>query len=129
METEKIRKLVEEYKKAISTQNKKDFCKLWSRTLETSLISVADIYNGTDEIYNDFLIGKIQKAYISIELFTESLEIRFLKDNMAIVIFKYHTECIKRENKEPYGIFGVETQLVIKENADWKLLHIHYSKK
>lgn len=129
MEKEKIKRLVEDYKKAINTQDKGKFLELWSRTSETSLISVADVYKGTDKIYSDFLIGKIQKAYSSIELFTENLEIRFVNDDMAIVIFSYHTECIKRESKEPYGISGIETQLVVRENSDWKLLHIHYSKK
>lgn len=51
-----------------------------------------------------------------------------IDDNKAIVVFKYHTECICRETHEPYGIQGLETQIVIKENNQWKLMHIHYSK-
>ena len=43
---------------------------------------------------------------------------------------RYHfdSECIRRDTKEPYGIQGLETQIVIKENNEWKLMHIHYSK-
>ena len=55
-------------------------------------------------------------------------EIHQIDDNKAIIIFKYHTECIRRDTKEPYGIQGLETQIVIKENNEWKLMHIHYSK-
>ena len=52
-----------------------------------------------------------------------------IDENKAIVVFRYHTECIRRDTHEPYGIQGLETQIVIKENNQWKLMHIHYSKK
>ena len=54
--------------------------------------------------------------------------VRFLTDEIAVVIFRYHTECIRRESGEPYGISGLETQIVRKTPKGWKLAHIHYSK-
>jgi hypothetical protein len=35
---------------------------------------------------------------------------------MAIVVFEYQTQCIKRDTREPYGIQGIETQVIVKEN-------------
>ena len=117
---EEIKKLVYNYAKAIHTKNEKDFKALWS--------SKENQFDGIDSIYNDFLIGGIQRLYESIDLIVEGIEIHQIDDNKAIIIFKYHTECIRRDTKEPYGIQGLETQIVIKENNEWKLMHIHYSK-
>lgn len=52
-----------------------------------------------------------------------------INDSLAIVVFQYHSECIKRDTLAEYGIEGLETQVIIKEDDEWKLLHIHYSKK
>ena len=75
-----------------------------------------------------YLIGVIQSHYESIDLVVEKIDIRMIDENKAIGVFRYHTECIRRDTHEPYGIQGLETQIVIKENNQWKLMHIHYSK-
>jgi len=51
-----------------------------------------------------------------------------ISNQLAIVIFRYHTKFIKRDTGEEYGIAGLETQVTVKENNVWRLLHIHYSK-
>ena len=52
---------------------------------------------------------------------------RMLTDDTAIVLFSYYTDCIRRENGEPYGSEGLETQVYKKQDGDWKLAHVHYS--
>ena len=47
---------------------------------------------------------------------------------MAIVVFEYQTQYIKRDTREPCGIQGLETQVIVKENQQWKRQHVHYSK-
>ena len=70
-----------------------------------------------------------KKLYERIKLIKdEDLKINFVNDELAIVIFNYHTQCILRENGEFFGIEGVETQVMIKEAGVWKIIHIHYSK-
>ena len=123
-----IIKIVEKYQEVIHSQNKEDFDELWSTHHECSLISITHEYRGVESIYQDFLINVIQKAYTSIELINDGIEINMIRDDLAIVIFQYHTECIKRDTGEAYGIQGLETQIVIKEDGLWKLLHVHYSK-
>ena len=125
---EEIKQLVYNYAKAIHTQNEEEFKALWS-SKENILISLANQFNGTDAIYQDFLIGGIQSHYESIDLVVEKIDIRMIDENKAIVVFRYPTECIRRDTHEPYGIQGLETQIVITENNQWKLMNIHYSKK
>lgn len=124
---EEIKQLVYNYAKAVHSQNEEEFKALWS-SKENILISLANQFNGTDAIYQDFLIGGIQSHYESIDLVVEKIDIRMIDENKAIVVFRYHAECIRRDTHEPYGIQGLETQIVIKENNQWKLMHIHYSK-
>lgn len=72
----------------------------------------------------------IQKAYLEIDLIQDGdLWINRINENLVIVVFKYHTKCIRRETNEPYSIQGLETQVLVKEKNAWKIQHVHYSKK
>lgn len=127
-EIEKIKTLVSCYQNAIHTQNKEEFTSLWTKEDNNVLISITHKFEGIESIYQDFLIGGIQHAYTKIDLIAEDIDIKFISDELAIVVFKYHTECIRRESNEEYGIVGLETQVVKKVDHQWKLVHIHYSK-
>lgn len=124
-----ITELVSKYQQAIHTQNENDFRALWTDENTNTLISIANKYEGINSIYQDFLINGIQASYSDINLIADDIHINFLDNSTAIVIFNYHTECIKRDTHEPYGIMGIETQVVKKIGNEWKLVHIHYSKK
>jgi len=124
-----IKKLVSYYQETIHSQNKENFYQLWSQNNQCSLISITNQFIGLDSIFNDFLVERIQKSYLDIKLIAENIEINMINNNFAIVLFQYHTECIKRNSHEYYGIRGLETQILIKENDVWKLLHVHYSKQ
>mgnify|MGYP000878348776 CR=1 FL=1 len=78
---EEIKQLVYNYAKAIHTQNEKDFKALWS-SKENTLISLTNQFNEIDAIYNDFLIGGIQRLY---ELIIEGIEIHQIDDNKALL--------------------------------------------
>ena len=127
---EAIKELVNKYCKAVNTQEKNDVYSIFSKVQKSNLISVGTIFEGVDSIYQNFLIDLIRKFYTKIELIKdEELKINFINENTAIVIFKYHTDCLLRENGEKFGIKGVETQVVVKEEGEWKITHIHYSKE
>ena len=125
---EQIIETVNRYIKAIHTQDKEDFYDIWVNSDDVTLISITRQYTGIDAIYQDFLINGIQAHYSSIDLINEGMEIRTIDDDTAIVIFRYHTECIRRDTGEPHGIAGLETQVMKKVNGQWKLVHVHYSK-
>ena len=118
---------VQAYCEAIHSQDEKEFEALWSQTENCTLISIGNVYHGYASIYQDFLIGGIQKAYASIILIPEEIAVTYESVDYAIVTFRYHTECIRREDGSPHGIAGVETQVWKKED-DWRMIHLHYSK-
>lgn len=123
-----INAVVNRYIMAIHTQDELSFKSLWSGADIDTLISITNIYCGLEKIYSDFVIGIIQKAYTRIDLIADGdPEIHLLDEATAVVIFQYHTECIKREDGSFFGIKGVETQVMKKIQGEWKLCHIHYS--
>ena len=123
-----INETVKNYCLAVKTQDKDIAYKIFSKNKKCMLVSVGKVFEGLDSIYKDFL-GLIKQLYSKIELIKdEELKINFIDEKSAVIIFKYHTECILRENGKDFGINGVETQLIIKEEGNWKIVHIHYSK-
>lgn len=120
--------VLEAYKKAIHTQAAEDFYPIWANGCKTSLISLSNCYNGTDTIYHDFLLNRIQAAYTRIDLIAKEIKIEILNESCAVVIFSYYTDCIRRDTGEPYGISGLETQVYVKESDGWKLAHVQYAK-
>lgn len=127
-ETQTIEALVRRYCDAIHTQDETAFRALWSKESACTLISVGKVYAGLDDICERFLIGGIQKAYSEITLIPEDISVSFRGADLAVVIFRYHTECIRRADGSPFGIAGAETQVFLREAGEWKLTHLHYSK-
>ena len=121
-----IREKVLAYCEAVEKQDQNAFRILFDR--DATLISISTLYNGIDAIADDFL-GAIQRAYQTIRLIPEDIDIHLQENDTAVVIFQYHTECIRREDGSEYGIAGMETQVYIRKDEDWKLIHVHYSKK
>lgn len=120
--------VVKHYQDAIHTQNREDFIKLWSHKVQGQLISITHLFQGVENIADDFLCDRIHTAYSKIDLIADHIEINQVSEDLAIVVFSYHTDCIKRDTNEPYGFPGLETQVLIKEEGLWKLVHVHYSK-
>lgn len=128
MSESQIKEVTMKYVEAIQSQDKESFCSIWAQNSHCVLIAITKEFIGIDNIYNDFLIGSIQAAYSVIKLIVEEIKVHIINDNLATVVFGYHTECIKRNDGSNFGIKGLETQIFIKENDQWKIQHIHYSK-
>lgn len=126
---EMIIKGVEDYCRAMQTQEASDFFPLWAEGLDNFLISIASAFHGTQAIYDDFIIGRIRRAYSKIALIASSIDVRPISGDTAAVLFQYETDCIRRESREPYGIAGLETRIWVRQGDSWKLTHVHYSKK
>ena len=82
---EEIKQLIYNYAKAIHTQNEKDFKALWS-SKENPLISLTNQFNEIDAIYNDFLIGVIQRIYESIDLIFDKYGLSHISDDIRLCI-------------------------------------------
>ncbi|MGN0266374.1 MAG: YybH family protein [Lachnospiraceae bacterium] len=124
-----IEQLVERYANAIHSQDETDFRSVWTQEDTNVLISGDKIFQGPDSIYQDFVIGMIQTKFSSIYLVNDGLQAYLLNDTAAVVIFRYHTECILRDTGEPHGIAGIETQVLKKTDNGWRIAHIQYSGK
>ena len=124
-----VEAVVDRYCEAIGTQDVEDFLSLWTGEEQNVLISGSNYFEGIRNITDAFLIGGIQKAYSSIRLIKEDIRIHPVTDDTAIVVFRYHTVCTRRETGAPYGIRGLETQVLKKTENGWKITHIQYSGK
>ncbi len=120
-----IREKVLAYCKAVEKQDREAFRRLFDPA--GTLISIGTLFDGADAVADDFL-AKIGAAYLSIRLIPEDIAVSFRGDDTAVVIFRYHTECIRRDDGSEYGIAGLETQVFVRKNGDWLLTHVHYSK-
>lgn len=127
-EQERLLMKLEQYKRLVHTQEEADAAGLWADHCDCSLISGGTVFKGTEAIQKDFL-GLIRQAYSEIQLVSDQVEIRMIDDRCALIVFEYHTECTRRETNEPYGILGLETQIYVKEQDDWRLVHVQYSGK
>lgn len=124
---EQIQQTVECYQQLVHTQDRQAFDRLFAHQGTCRLISGARLFEGRERIYQDFLIGCIRQAYERIELIADSVEIEPVGDAMAVVVFRYHTDCLRRGTREPHGIRGLETQVLVQERGEWRILHVHYS--
>ena len=125
---QQILDLVAKYQQLVHDQSRELFEEVFSKNEDCNMISIVKHFHGRESIYHDFLIGGIRKAYSRIDLIADEINVYEISDELATVVFKYHTDCDRRETGEPYGFAGVETQVMIKEDGEWKILHVHYSK-
>ena len=129
MNTKEIEAVVMRYAQQIHDQNETEFKRLWTGTDADILISGTKIFYGVESIYSDFLAGLIHDHYESILLINDGMKISLLTADTAVVLFSYHTECIRRNTKEPYRMAGIETQVLVKKEDGWKIAHIQYHGK
>ena len=125
---EQLLDLVAKYQKMVNQPSRELFDEVFSYTHPCNLIAITNRFESRERIYNDFLMGALKKAYSRIELIADEISVNVVSEELAIVIFWYHTDCDLRESGEPFGFSGIETQVMIKENGQWRIIHIHYSK-
>lgn len=124
-----IEQLVQRYADAVHSQDENEFKSLWTREETNAEISGTKYFQGVDSIYQDFLLNLINGKYSSIYLVNDDLRAYPLTEDTAVVIFKYHTDCIVRATGEKYGMTGIETQVLKKTKDGWRIAHIQYHGK
>ena len=128
MNKQPILDLVAKYQKLVNTQSRELFDEVFANHELCNMISITNHFPNREAVYNDFLIGRIQARFSRIELIADEIIVNEISDDLAIVVFKYHTDCDLRENGQPHSIEGLETQVIVKQEGEWKILHVHYSK-
>ena len=124
---QELQDLVKRYIASVETADRALFDTVWAKEGTCRIISGTNVFAGRDLIYDDFVVGAIGAAYTSIRLVPHDIQAFPERDDLAIILFSYHTECTLRESGEPFGISGMETQVAVKEDEGWRLLHVHYS--
>ena len=125
---DEVLELLEKYKKLVNTQDRELFDEVFVNNDQCNLIAITRHFRGRESIYNDFLLGGIQKNYRFIELISDEVDVYEINDQLVNIVFKYHTDSVLRKTNEPFGFEGLETQVMVKEEGKWKIQHVHYSK-
>ncbi|WP_248922302.1 YybH family protein [Olsenella intestinalis] len=121
--------LVNAYVESIHAADEERFAALWCGRDDDTMISINKDYRGQEAICKDFYTNGLHRMYRYIALVADDEpSVRPLADDVCVVVFRYHTECVRAETGEPYGIKGTETQVMRRTERGWKLAHVHYSK-
>ena len=125
---EQVGAVVDAYCDAIHTGDEAALRAVFTGDATDTLISQSTLYEGPDAIACDFL-GKLHELYATITLVNDGFDAHLLTPDVAVVVFRYHTECVRAETGEPYGIEGLETQVPRLLDGVWKIAHIQYHGK
>ena len=60
---DEVLELLEKYKKLVNTQDRELFDEVFVNNDQCNLIAITRHFRGRESIYNDFLLGGIQKNY------------------------------------------------------------------
>ncbi|MBQ9007521.1 MAG: nuclear transport factor 2 family protein [Atopobiaceae bacterium] len=119
--------VVQNYCDAIRDNDAEAFRAVWAGEAADTVISQSTLYKGPARV-REFL-GLLHQMYDSIELLNDGLDARLLTPDVAIVVFRYHTVCTRAGTGEPYGIAGLETQVLKRTSGGWRIAHIQYHGK
>ena len=119
--------VVARYCKAIHAGDEAAFLALWTGDETDAMLSQSQRYQGPEGLAA--FLAKLHELYVTITLVNDGMDAHLLTDDVAIVVFRYHTECVRAETGEPYGIAGLETQVLKLVDGAWKIAHIQYHGK
>jgi len=119
--------VVGRYCDAIRDNDAEAFRAVWAGEPTDTVISQSTLYEGPTRVME--FLGTLHKVYDSIVLVNDGLDAHLLTLDVAIVVFRYHTECVRAGTGEPYGIEGLETQVLRRVDGGWRIAHIQYHGK
>jgi len=119
--------VVQNYCDAIRDNDAEAFRAVWAGEATDTVISQSTLYEGPARVME--FLGMLHQVYDAIELVNDGLDAHLLTDDVAIVVFSYHTVCTRAGTGEPYGIAGLETQVLKRTSDGWRIAHIQYHGK
>lgn len=126
-DTAAIRNLVMDYCKSISLADTTLARRVWSLRESITFIDPRGHSHGWPQIRDQFYQETMAGLFSKRDLKVVSLTIHPLTREVAWLEFYWKFNAVLRENNQPVATSGRETQILIKENGDWRIVHIHYS--
>jgi hypothetical protein len=124
---QKVIEITKTFFKAIELKDTQLIDAIFSKNKKCSLFAFNKEFNEIESIKNEFILEEIGKKYKEIKL--NPIDIKFDKiDNQnALIKLKFKIEGVSVET-EKIEFEGFGTFIITRENNEWKLFHIHYSK-
>lgn len=120
-----ISAVVDQYISTINNDDTTLVNRIWSHGDEVSFIGPSGRYSTYNEIRDSLVHGLFGLNFTERNLRKESLDINVYGD-MAWLEFTWAFDAVRKDGGQ-HRARGRETQILHREDGQWKLVHIHYS--
>jgi ketosteroid isomerase-like protein len=123
---ETIRHLIDRYTKAVDTVDLNLLSQIWSHSSDVSFIYPLGEEHGFDAIEHHVFESVMGGMFSARDLETLGIAIH-VNGNAAWSEFHWVFHAIMRIDGSAVTTRGVETQIYLKQDGTWRLVHVHYS--
>jgi ketosteroid isomerase-like protein len=122
-----IRKMINSYCRSIDLADTSLARTIWSTRDSISFIHPLGHEHGWAQIKNHFILTIMGQTFSKRDLQVVSISIHQLTPTIAWLEFYWDFHATFRSNNQALETKGRETQLLEKENGQWRIIHVHYS--
>lgn len=120
-----IDSLLAKYRQSVDTLDPALITEIWSNDLPVSFIHPLGTDEGLDQIRAD-IFGKIMGMFSRRDLVFDTRTIHVHGDSAWVEItWTFHA--VWKDSGEAVTTNGRETQVLVRENGAWHIVHVHYS--
>ncbi len=120
-----IDSLLAKYRQSVDTLDPALITEIWSNDLQVSFIHPLGTDEGLDQIRAD-IFGKIMGMFSKRDLTFDTRTIHVNGDS-AWVEITWTFRAVWKDSGKPVTTKGRETQVLVRENGAWHIVHVHYS--
>jgi ketosteroid isomerase-like protein len=121
----KINALLAKYRQCVDTLDPALISEIWSSDLPVSFVHPLGTDEGLSQIKSD-IFGKLMGMFSKRDLIFDTTAIH-VNGNSAWVEITWTFHATWKDSGEPVTTNGRETQVLLREQGDWRLVHVHYS--
>ncbi|MGA3373394.1 MAG: nuclear transport factor 2 family protein [Terracidiphilus sp.] len=122
---DQIRQLQQKYRESVNTLAPRLINEIWSHDTPVTFIHPLGTDDGLDAIQSD-IYGKTMGLFSSRELLFDTAVIH-IYGNTAWSEINWTFHAVWKDSGKPVTTQGRETQIYLRENGVWHLVHVHYS--
>ncbi len=121
----KINALLAKYRQSVDSLDPALISEVWSSDLPVSFVHPLGTDEGLSQIKSD-IFGNIMGMFSKRDLIFDTTAIHVNGDS-AWVELTWTFHAIWKDTGEPVTTQGRETQVLVREQGNWRLVHVHYS--